>query len=121
MARITDVSTKFSLSNPDSLCCCDTFCVINNRSCKGEIKTGTRFAAICRSTTLNTAHLPAQCDLLFVSDSSVLLFVFLMQTQCVFVKWKMTPQILIRSQENEMRRTGSTYGGEERCIESFGV
>jgi hypothetical protein len=35
------------------------------------------------------------------------------------MKWKMTPQIPIRSKENEMGWTGSTYGGQERCKEGF--
>ena len=84
MAEITDVSTTVSVSNPDSLCCCDTFCLINNRSCNGERKTGTAFAASLEIQ--NVKHCAfSRTVWLFVSDSSVHLFVFLMQTQCVFV------------------------------------
>ena len=110
MAETTDVSTTVSLSNPDSLCCCDTFYLTNKRICKGERKIGTAFAASL--AIHNTKSCVSSCTVwLFVSDS-VHLFVFLMQTQCVFMKWKITPQIPIRSQENEMDRTGSTYGGQ---------
>jgi len=86
MAEITDVSTTVSVSNPDSLCCSDTSCVINNRSCKGERKTGTAFAA--RLEIHNNKHCASSRTVwLFVSDSSIYWFVFLMQTRCVFVKW----------------------------------
>ena len=54
-----------------------------------------------------------------MAANSVNVFIFLMKAQCVFVKWEMK-SYTIRSQENEMSGTGSTYGAKERCIEGLG-
>jgi len=115
MAETTDVFTTVSVSNPHSLCCCDTFCLTNKRTCKCERKFGTAFAASLSihnmkgCTSSRTAWLfvsdGRQCSLVCLSNADTMCF-------CEVEKWLLKFQLEVK----KMRWAGKLARMEDREV-----
>jgi len=110
MAETGDVSTTVSVSNRDSLCCCDTFCLTNKCSCKGERRTGAAFVA---SLAIHNMEGCASSRILwlFAADSRRCSLVCLSNADAMCF-YEVTPQIPIRSKK--MRWAGQVARMEDK-------